>query len=344
MTLPRLPVVLASVSLACVFPTSAGLAAEAFFSKDGSTVTMTLSPRGAGLIQVDVASGTITPAPLPKELKGELIESIACGGEDEALFVAKDAVWVWKADATPAVKRVCATAPMVSAALDLTVATAPDTGLTDSLFVSGIQQDNPDQQVLFGRKPGAKTFLPVFCRRVDGVQSGVFSEEGRFFFVSGGDVWEGGIQPDEDASMGRLGTLVAARIAPMGILNTDESNGGSLWVGQIAPVGQWLYLRLRGHHLGAIARIPMPAKPLYSPESEEQPTLQAQINAMKQSLARVEIINNELEDAQAFCATAVDGKPRLFYCSRVDDKGVAMIVTDADAEPKVIGHLPEQEQ
>lgn len=344
MTLLRLPAVLAGVSLACMFFTSRSPAAEAFFSADGSTVTMTLSPRSAGLIQVDVESGAITKAPLPKELKEEFIESIARGGEDEALFLAKDAVWVWKDDASPPVKRVCATAPVVSAAMDLTVVTAADTDLADSLFVSGIQQDNPDQQVLFGRKAGAKTFLPVFCRRVDGVQSGVFSEEGRFFFVSGGDVWEGGIQLDEDASMGRLGTLVAARIAPLGILNTDESNGGSLWVGQIAPVGKWLYLRLRGHHMGAIARIPVPAKPLYSPESDEQPTLQAQINAMKQSLAKVEIINDELEDAQAFCATELEGgEVRLFYCSRVDDKGVAMLVIDGDAEPEIIGYLPGEE-
>lgn len=344
MTFLRLSAVVASVSLACLFATSRSLAAEAFFSEDGSTVTMTLSPLSAGLIQVDVETGDITQAPLPKELKEELIESIARGGEDEALFLAKDAVWVWKDDATPPVKRVCATAPAISMALDLSVVTAPDTDLTDSLFVSGVQQDNPDQQVLFGRKAGTKNFLPVFCRRVDGVQGGAFSEDGRFFFVSGGDVWEGGIQLDEDASLGRLGTLVAARIAPLGILNTDESNGGSLWVGEIVPVGKWLYLRLRGRHMGAILRMPIPAKTLYSPASEDQPTLQAQINAMKQSLAKVEIINDELGDAQAFCAIELeDGKVRLFYCDRVDDKGVAMLVQDGDAEPEIIGYLPGEQ-
>lgn len=319
-----------------------GFAAEAFFSKDGSTVTMTLSPRSPGLIQVNVKNGKITHAPLPKELKEEFIESVARGGEDEALFLAKDAVWVWKTDATPPVKRVCATAPVVGAT-DLFVVNDEKSPLKDSLFISGMTQDNPDDGLaFFGRKAGAKTFMPVFCRRVNSAYAGAFASDGRFFFAANGDVWEGGILPDEDATMERLGVLVGARIAPMGILNTDEGNSGSMTVAQVEPLEDAIYVRLNGNHLAALMRIPMPAKLLYGPDSDDQPSLEDQIAVMKQSLVKAEIIEDELEDIQAFCATETEDAHVLFYCGR-DEKGVAMFLVKGDKEPKVIGYLPEQE-
>ncbi|MGV3660781.1 MAG: hypothetical protein ACO1TE_11375 [Prosthecobacter sp.] len=341
MTPLRRSVVVASVSLACVFSASQIPAAESFFSQDGSTITMVLKRTG-GLVKVDVKSGKITKAPLPKELKEEYIESVARGGEDEALFVAKDAVWVWKADATPPVKRVCATAPVVGAT-DLFVVTDKKSPLKDTLFVSGTDKENPDgNPVFFGRKPGAKAFMSVFCRRVENAQSGVFAGDGRFFFMSSGDVWEGGIVADDDATTDRLGVLVGARIAPLGMLNTDEANSGNMWVHQIVPVEDTLYIRMRGRHMGAILRIPVPAEPLYAPDSGEQPGIQDQIDAMKQALAKTEIIEDDLEDAEAFCAIELEDAHRLFYCSR-DEKGLAMIVINGDAKPKVIGYVPEEQ-
>lgn len=340
MTLSRLPaVVLACV---CAFPITQGHAAEAFFSEDGSTVTMTLSPRMPGLIKVNVKNGKITKAPLPAELKEEFIDSVARGGEGEALFLAKDAVWVWKQDATPPVKRVCATAPVVGAT-DLFVVTDESSPLKDSLFVSGTGKDDPDGgQTFFGRKAGTKTFMPVFCRRVSSALGGAFSSEGRFFFAANGDVWEGGILPEEDTAMERLGVLVGARIAPMAMLNTDEGNSGSMTVAQVAPLKDSIYVRLNGNHLAALMRIPMPAKSLYTPDSEDQPSLEDQIAVMKQSLAKAELIEDELEDIQAFCATETEDSHMLFYCGR-DEKGVAMFLVDGDKKPKVIGYLPEQE-
>lgn len=332
--------VVAGVSLACVSSAGQARAAESFFSEDGSTVTMA-TMRSPGLVKVDIKSGKVAKAPLPKELKGEFIDSVARGGEGEALFLAKDAVWVWKADATPPVKRVCATAPVVDAT-DLFVDTRADSPLKDTLFVSGSEKDDTSgRQVLFGRKPGGKAFMPVFCRRVEDARSGVFSSGGRFFFVAGGDVWEGGVSPDEDDSLERLGVLVGARLAPLGILNTDESNSGSMWVRQIAPVEDTLYIRMRGRHMGAILRIPLPARPLYSPGSEEQPTLGAQLQAMRLSLAKAEVIEDGLEDAEAFCAAELADSHRLFYCTR-DEKSLAMRVLHGDAKPKVIGYLPEE--
>ena len=319
------------------------MANEAFFSKDGRTVTMGLGGRGgSGLVQVDIATGKITPAPLPAELKDESIESVAAGSEGEALFLAKNGVWVWTPGAATPVKHVCSTAPAVNAT-DLFVATVPGTPLTDCLFVTGNETaDATSMGSFYGRKPGAKnTFLSIFCRRVSDATGGVFSTDGRLFFISSGDLWEGGFQVDDDTSTERLGTLVGARIAPLGILNTDEANGGSLWLEHVAPAGKWIYAQLRGHHMAAIMRTPMPAKPLYAPTSKDSPTTKDQLDAMAQSLNKTEIIVDGLDHADGFCATEVDSRPRLFYVGDAeDDKGYALMLWEGSGQPRVIGHLP----
>ena len=171
-------------------------------------------------------------------------------------------------------------------ATDLFVATAPGTPLTDCLFVTGNETaDATSPGVFYGRKPGVKNaFQSIFCRRVSDATGGVFSSDGRLFFLSRGDLWEGGIQVDDDTGTGRLGTLVGARIAPLGILNTDEANGGSLWLEHVAPAGKWIYAQLRGRHMAAILRTSMPDNPLYSPTSKDSPTTKDQLDAMAQSL------------------------------------------------------------
>ena len=319
------------------------MANEAFFSKDGRTVTMGLGGRGgSGLVQVDIATGKITPAPLPAELKDESIESVAAGSEVEVLFQAKNGVWVWTPGAATPVKHVCATAPVVNAT-DLFVATVPGTPLTDCLFVTGNESaDATSMGTFYGRKPGAKNaFLSIFCRRVSDATGGVFSADGRLFFISSGDVWEGGLQVDDDTGTERVGTLVGARIAPLGIMNTDEANAGSMWVQHVAPAGKWIYAKLRGHHMAAIMRTPLPAKPLYALGSADSPDSKTQLAAMSQALNKTEVIADGLDHADGFCATEVGGQPRLFYCGDADDdKGYALMLWDGSGQPRVIGHLP----
>lgn len=341
MSISRLPVLLVSVCLAL----QASTANEAFFSKDGGTVTAGLGGRGrSGLVQVDIATGKITQAPLPAELKDESIDSVAAGSDGETLFLAKDGVWVWTPGAATPVKHVCATAPVVNA-MDLFVATVPGTPLTDCLFVSGNESaDATSPGSFYGRKPGGKhPFLSIFCRRVSDATAGVFGSDGRLFFISHGDVWEGGIQPDDDSGMDRLGTLVGARIAPLGILNTDEANGGSLWVEHVAPAGKWLYAQLRGHHMAAVMRFPLPDKPLYVPASQDSPSIKDQIDAMSHSLNKTETIADDMEFAAGFCATEVGGKPRVFYIGDAEEnKGPALMLWEGAGKPRIIGHLPQE--
>jgi len=346
MHLSRLPACLFSVSMLVMLSISSGIAGEAFFSKDGKTVTMGLNNVLTGLVQVEIETGKITQAPLPTEIKDEGIDSVARGGDGEALFLAKDAVWVW----TPkAVKRIYATTP-VAGATDLFVATLPGTPLTDCLFVSGNEKDAADAGYnlgsFYGRKPGSKSkaFASIFCRRVRDATGGVFSDDGRLFFSSGGDLWEGGIQVEEDPSMERLGTLVAARIAPLAISNTDEGNGGGMWINHVAPAGNWIYLQLRGRHMAALMRTPMPAKPLYAPGEGEFPTVKDQIHAMTDSLTKTQIIADDLGDIFGFCATEVAGKPRLFFCTRTEaeGKGPAMLLWEGEGPARIIGYLPTE--
>jgi hypothetical protein len=325
---------------------SLGHAADAFFSPDGKTVTIGLCGQRTGLIQVEVATGKITKAPLPKELADECIESIARGSEGETLFLAKDAVWVWKTDSKPAVKRVCSTAPVVSAS-DLFVVTQAGSPLKDILFVSGTETaEGVGMPGLWGRKPGSKAFVQVFCRRVSGAAAGTPTADGRFFFASDGDVWEGGITLyDEADAVERIGVLVGARIAPLAVLNTDEGNGGGAWVSKIAVAGPWIYSALHGRHIGAIMRSPLPSKPLHSPTTEDFPTMQAQLAAMNTSLSGVEMILEDVERVEGFCAIELGGKPQLFFISQLpdDEKGPAMQIWDGTAKTRVIGHLPAEE-
>lgn len=345
MHLTRLPVFLVSVSLALTLSLQSGAAGEAFFSKDGKTVTMGLNNALTGLVQVDIASGKITRAPLPAEIKDEGIDSVARGGDGEALFLAKDAVWVW----TPkAVKRIYTTAPVVGAT-DLFVVTQPGTPLTDCLFVSGNETaDANSMGSFYGRKPGSKSkaFVAVFCRRVSNATGGVFSDDGRLFFISSGDLWEGGIQLDDDPGMERLGTLVGARIAPLAISNTDEANGGGLWVNHVAPAGNWIYVQLRGRHMATLLRTPLAAKPLYvpTPNMDSFPTVKEQLDAMNHSLSQTQIIADDLGDVFGFCATEVAGQPRVFYCTRTEaeGKGPAMFLWEGDGQARIIGYLPQE--
>jgi hypothetical protein len=344
MSISRFPVLLVSAVLTLTLLIQPGRANDAFFSKDGKTVTMALGDRGFGLMQVDIATGKITQAPVPAELKDESINSVAAGSEGEVLFLAKNGVWVWTPGAATPVKHVCPTAPVVDAT-DLFVATVPGTPLTDCLFISGNEAaDATSRGVLYGRKPGGKhTFLSIFCRRVGDVTGGVFSNDGRLFFVNSGDVWEGGIQMDDDAGTERLGTLIGARLAPLGIMNTDDANAGSMWAQHVAPAGKWIYAQLRGHNISAILRTPLPAKPLYAPGSEEAPGTKEHLAAMAHSLNKTELITEATEHVDGFCATEVGGKPRLFFCGDVEDeKGPALMLWEGTGEPRVIGHLPKE--
>jgi len=317
--------------------------ADAFFSPDGKTVTTTmiLSSTLTGLVQIDVATGKATQLPLPPALKDAEINSIARGAEGEILFLANDAVWVLKQG--EAARKVAATSP-VKRATGLFVDTRKGSPTEDWIFVSGVDNENDHSRAIFyARKPGGKKFESIFCRRVDDAIAGVFSADGRLFFVSSADMWEGGIEPDTDVE-GRLGVLIGARLAPLAFLNTDEGNGGGMWVRDVCPAGKWLYSSLRGRHMAAVVRTPMPAKALFGAGESGFPTLKASFEAMSQAISKTEIISDDIEDSFGFCATEVEGQPRVFFYMRSGEetKGPALMLWNGSGAPKAIGYLPKR--
>lgn len=321
---------------------SAARAADAFFSPDGKTVTTSVSLPSAvsGLVRIDIASGKVTPLPLPAALKDAEITSLARGAEGETLFLANDAVWVLKDG--EAARVLVSTAPLKNPS-GLFIGTRKGSPVEDWLFITAQEDENrPGWGTFYARKPGTKKFASIFCRRVEDAVAGIFSGDGRLFFVSSSDVWEGLIQPDADGG-DRLGVLVGSRIAPLAFLNTDEANGGGMFVHAVCPAGKWLYAMMRGHHMAALVRTPLPAKPLYTGDDGGFPTVKDSYAAMAQSLSRAEIISEDLEDTFGFCATEVNGKPLVFFYTRPgeENKGPALRIWTGSGALKTIGHLPK---
>ena len=74
----------------------------------------------------------------------------------------------------------------------------------------------------------------------------------------------------------------------------------------------------------------------------ELPIVQNQLDAMLASLKGAEVLEEDADRLEGFCATEVNGKPRLFYIAP-DDQGPAMQVWEGAGKPRVIGHLPTEE-
>lgn len=331
-------------------------AAEAVFSADGKKVIFTLSYFEPGLFEADLATGKVTEVALPaelKEVKDDIrveINSLALGSEGEVLFLAKDAVWVAK-DGSP-VKRVFGT-DGVANATGLFINTKPGHPFKDWVMVSAATKEEADQGgnlTFFARMPGAKnTFRTVFCRRVDDALGGTWSADGRFFFISSGDVWEGDLEKEEDISDPEMivGTLVGARFAPVAILNTDSGNGGGLWANQIAAAGSSVYVHLGARHTASLVRIPMTPKPLYASQESDLPEVKAHLQAMAKTLQGAELIFDESERIFALAATEVAGKPRVFFCipPNGDDKpGPVLMLWEGKGPARSIGNVPVKEE
>jgi len=215
---------------------------------------------------------------------------------------------VWVMTAEGVVKKVCDTGS-VKEASDLFVAVKRGTPISDWMFIKGSSKEGG---TIFARKPKQKEFGEVFCRRVRDVSSGCFGDDGRFFFTDNLDVWEGGFVAEDDPNM-RMATLVGARIAPIALQNTDIVNAGSLSVSHVSAAGQWIYAGLSGRHMGAIMRVPISKKPLYSDSSGDLPKPKEHLNAMHAALQKTEVLVSYTDRITAFCACETGDHSKVFY-------------------------------
>lgn len=313
------------LSLCFVLSAVAARADLAFFSEDGKSVTFVPKTEESCLLQLEVATGKVTKIVLSGTAAKGTVTSVCRGGDGETLLTTEGGVFVHDAKGT----RKLADAPVKGAWAigDLATAPAAMPGVGDWLFLSGNDVKDENQRVFYARKPGAKAFAPVFCRRVKQSAAAAFTADGRLFFGGDGDLWEGAFEPMEEGDAAAL-VLKGARIAPLGVFNTDETNSGSMWAEQVMVAGKSLYVRLKGHLISEIVRVPMPAAPALDEKSGAMSSTAASYRIQSEMLSKVQVIANTQDDVRVCAATAADGQERLFY--RVtDDGGLGLYLWDA---------------
>ncbi len=297
---------------------------EAFFSKDGESVTFVSLFNTDSILRLDLKTKKVEAIALGSAVKGQDIVSLTSGADGELLFLTEKAAWVHDAKGT---RKLCG---MGSAAYGSGLAAAPAAAanLTDWLFIAGPRSEKgaSAENTFHCRKPGEKAFQPVFCRRVNSVWAGTFASDGRFFFAGEGDLWEGGFDPGEAG--GAVATLNGVRIAPLAMMNTDAANGGNLWVAQIMPAGKSLYVLLRGHHMGELLRLPINPVPALNEKSGASGTLGEHYAYLARSLASVQSIVTGADDITASAANEVNGQELLFYRTGIGDGRRGLFIWD----------------
>lgn len=261
---------------------------------------------GGALRRINLETKVIEEIPLTLP-KDQSVVSLISGAEGEALILSEKGAWVHDEKGT---RKLC-DAGEVEDLSDLAVAPPKVEGLADWLFVAGTDKESVGSRLFYSRKPGQKSFSRTFCRRVHSVGSGVFTADGRFFFDEGGDLWEGNFEAGDGDGM--MTTLNGVRIAPLGFLNTDGANGGSMYVSNIMPAGTGIYVALQGHHMGQLLRVTKPMKPATSEGSSANDTVKEHYAYLAKSLASVQIIDDSGEPIRNCAATVVNGVERVFF-------------------------------
>ncbi len=307
---------LALIALDAVF------SGEAFFSADGQSVTFVSTTESDRLHRIDLDSHKIDTirVSLPKD---QSITSLTIGADGEALFLTESAAWVHDAKGTRKLSDIG-----VENAGGLAVAPPKGSPVADWMFLAGQDKDDASRRIFYCRKPGSNSWNSTFCRRTDRVDAAVFTADGRFFFASHGDLWEGEFEPDD--GQGAPTTLNGVRIAPVAFLNTDASNGGSMYVHTIMPAGESIYICLRGHHLGQLLRISLNQKPALQDSAMDH-----HYTYMAKMLSSAEIIDGEGSPLFCTAATAAGGRERVFY---LKDHKLYLWTRDT-GRAEEIGHL-----
>ena len=311
-------------------------AGNAFFSAEAKSVTFT--PRiGIGfLYRLDVASGAVEKVLLKAPGADSSVIALCRGGDGETLLATDKGVFVHDTKGTRKISELPVTTDY---GIDgIAAAPAGMAGVGDWLFLSGQDPEDQTRRILFARKPGGNGFRPIFCRRVNRVGDPVLTPDGRLFFSEGGDVWEGGIEPSEDGDSPIEGTLLGIRVAPLGFLNTDGSNGGSMWVNEIMPAGKSIYVRLAGHHISELVRVPLmaPIDP-----SKELSTIDL-YRRQAEVLAKAESIPVEVDQIQIAAATDVGGE-KVFYRGSHDGTKGLFIWEKTTGKTRKVGVEPDDE-
>jgi hypothetical protein len=289
------------------------LADQAFFSADGKSVTFVPRAAEGHLLRLDLSTAEVAKIPLLGEPAKESVTSLCRGGDGEALFTTESGVYVHDAKGT---RKLAPTPAKGDWGIEnLTAAPADLPSIGDWLLLSG-PDESPGRRTFFARKPGTKAFSPVFCRRVESVGALAFAPGDRMFFEGDGDLWEGAFE-SMDGEPGQTPTLVlnGARIAPLGLFNTDMANSGNMWVHEVMVAGDALYVRLRGRHMSQIIRLPIHPTSALKGESGPSHDPAKAYKYMAEMLALAEVVTPPVIEVTLSAATAAEGDEKVFYRS-----------------------------
>lgn len=321
----------------CVSMTSQ--AAVAVFSPDGKFVTLLpLAKTTADLWKVDLKTKGIENIQLglPKDLN---VTSLALGAEGETIVLAGEAIYAHDAKGT---KKLCDSIG-VKDAHDLTISPPKATnGMADWIIISGIDKEYPDRHIFYGRKPGGKSFSPVFGRRIDQAGKGAFTTDGQFFFQADNTIWEGSFSciADEGPILNSVG------IAPLAYCDSSISNTGRYSVSNtIAVAGNYVYTALSGRHGDDILlRMTMPAKAPDNNGTDSGEALEAHYKMQAKVLSSVKVLERDTH-ILVLAAIVVKGEERVFYLVRPHyDRVRMMLWTSSTEEGEIIGEYKEEEE
>jgi len=299
--------------------TASTIAADAVFSHDGKFVTLIPLTETAGdLWRVDLKTKIIDNIRLDLP-KGQSVRSLAGGAEGELLVLTGEAVYVHDANGT---KKLCDTSGVEDAKDLATVPPKATGGMANWLIVTGIDKDSHEPRTArtyYARKPGEKSFKPVFCRRIDQVGQGCFTPGGRYFFQSDNALWEGAFEYIPDNGPGWNVALVATSIAPLAYCDSNTSNTGQYRVSDaVAVAGKNVYVTLSGRH-GAdlLLRVTMPAKPPTCDGTDSGEALVAHYAMQGKVLSSVKVLANHT-NIELLAAVVINGEERVFYIIHPD--------------------------
>jgi hypothetical protein len=290
--------------------TSVSLADEAFFSADGKSVTFVPRTGEGYLLRLDIDLAKVSKLRLGPAVMNDTVTALCRGGDGETLLTTANGVYVHDAKGT---RKLTATPVQDDWPIeDLAAAPASMTAVGDWLFLSGTDANDKSRRTLYARNPGAKGFEPVFCRRVERVGASVFTPSGRFFFGGDGDLWEGSFEVTRDGDAMST-VLVGARVAPLGVFNTDMSNSGSMWVEQVMVAGRALYVRLHGRLISELVRVPIHPTPALDEKAGAMSGTTPNYRYQSEVMSKVEVITIPEDDIRISAAISIEGSERLFY-------------------------------
>ena len=162
------------------------------------------------------------------------------------------------------------------------------------------------------------------------------------FFEGDGDLWEGSFEAMEEGENATL-VLNGARIAPLGLFNTDMANSGNMWVHEVMVAGDALYVRLRGRHMSQIVRLPIHPTSAIKDETGPAYDPAKAYKYMAEMLGLAEVITPPDIEVTLSAATAAEGDEKVFYRSSDGEGHLALYLWERNTnQAKRIATEPEQ--